>query len=206
MLSVTDDDIDWKEYARLASKQKSVQTAVKLRKGFIAAPIEYEVLQRISLNEKDKKEVAKTLVKVVKISHALLLAKPDTKKGIFATSPWGFARDLYNERIGVLSYKGVEVAVFYKRLTCVVRPLPEDPVPEGKLSHPDDVWVRLDLYGWSTRQQYKSVREEMDGWETETSLLQVSVNALETTLDAKELEIKSLKTQLANATKKKGKR
>lgn len=177
------------------------QTKLKLRKGFDKAPITYKVLAVNLFTDTDNKIIAKTLMALNTDKQAQAVV---TK--IEWHNPWGFSYAVSlkgPERIGILTYKGVEVALFFKRYTVDVVPAPEDPVPEGALENLEDVWIRFDLFGQSIRQQHKTIRNEIITQERELQLCEVALK-IETALVGKmEQQIKSLQTQL-NA--KKGKK
>ncbi len=50
-----------------------------------------------------------------------------------------------NCRIGVAKYKGMEVALFFKRAVKELEPGPADPVPEQTITDPEGAWIRVDL-------------------------------------------------------------
>jgi hypothetical protein len=179
-------------------KRGSVQTREKLRHGFHKRPLAYYIPATNQLNDKDKKLVAKTLVKITNAVQAKALVVKGGK--------WGFsmAASLDTPRMGILSYKGVEISVFFKRYTTMVVPDAMDPVPEGALENQDDVWKRFDLFGWSIHKIHKSVREEVTSQEIENQLQSVELSALQKKITSLETENKSLRTQLT--PKKKGKK
>jgi hypothetical protein len=165
------------------------QTRLKLRKGFVNAPLTYRVLAVTQLNDKDKKLVTKTLVKVK--------TEADAKKLVGVGSKWGYKPLAYQtDRVGVITYKGIEVAVMYKRITLILEPLPEDPAPEGVLENPEDVWTRFDLFGVSVRQQHKLIRGEVESQEFEHGLLKIELAAKERIIAGMTQQVKGYQTIL----------
>lgn len=171
------------------------QTKIKLRKGFQNAPLVYKVLSVRALNAKDLALVIKVLAKVNTPKQAEKLVGPASK--------WGFKMlALSDARVGVSTYRGVEVALFFKRMTVDVVPDPIDPVPEGALEHPEDVWVRFDLFGKSARQQLKIIRAETESQEEESNLLRAELVIKEQLIRSNISQIRGLQTIANNIAKK----
>jgi hypothetical protein len=166
------------------------QTRLKLRRGFVKVPLTYRILAVDQLSEADKKLVAKTLVKIK--------TEVDAKKLVGIGSKWGYEQLAYKtDRVGVIKYKGIEVSLMYKRVTLVLQPLPEDPVPEGTLPDSEDVWIRHDLFGMSVRQQHQYVRTEIESAEKESGLLQIESDAKDKIIASLQKQIKSQQTIIA---------
>lgn len=144
-----------KKQLREACKAPLLQTKLKMRKGFQAAPLFYYVLMTHQLNEVDKKIVTKGLL------HAIT---PLEAKELVLTQPGWMFRDISlikDFECGVLMYKGLAVALYYKRQVSKIEPEPYEPVPSGALENPKDVWARLDLFSKSPRQLVADAQEEL---------------------------------------------
>lgn len=164
------------------------QTKLKLRRGFVKAPLSYSILAVDQVSKADLKVIIKTIVKVK--------TDQDAQKLVGIGSKWGYKPLAYQtDRVGVITYKGIEVALMYRRVTLTVLPLPEDPAPEGALENPDDVWVRFDLFGKSVRQQHKDIREELATFEDELRVNRMELFARDIVLANKDKHIKSLLTK-----------
>lgn len=136
------------------TKKPLRQTKLKLRKGFSNAPITYTVLMTTQLTEPDRKIVTKALV------HC---TTPNKCRELMAKEPGWMYRDIsfvQDHKCGLLLYKGLSVALFYHRQVINIEPMPNDPVPSGVLENDEDVWVRLDLFSLSPRQQHQELREQ----------------------------------------------
>jgi hypothetical protein len=173
----------------------SKQTRLKLKKGFHNAPISYKVLMVNQFNAVDLKEIAKGLAHAISPVKAKELLPQPGKRSVWSMRQISLVG---NFDVQSLHYKGLEVAVFWRRQLSEVTPDPSDPVPEGVIEHPDDVWVRLDLIGKSARQLMQLMQSEFN----EKNRLQVEVDSLirineahETTIKALQSEIKALKTK-----------
>lgn len=163
----------------------SKQTRLKIRRGFIKVPLSYKVLAINQLSSKDKKVIVKTLVKVTTDVQA--------KQLLGIGSKWGW-KQVISDRAGIITYKGNEIALMFKRATTVIVPLPADPIPEGTLENPDDIWIRWDLFGMSARQQMKEVRAEVESQETDVKMLQMELDAKDKIIASLEQQVKGQQT------------
>ena len=114
-------------------------------------PIRYRVLLADQMSKADKIAVAAKVSTLYTGPEAKACSYRQIAPGQFENENWQYEIKDYRGQVGVLMYKGVEAAVFYKRQVTEVEPLPVDPVPEGVIRDPDDAWVRLDLLGLSAR-------------------------------------------------------
>lgn len=75
----------------------------------------------------------------------------------------GFSyRDLdLRGRCGVVLYKGMEVALLFKREVCQISPGPADPVPERALKEPADAWIQISLLNTDEADRQKGVGERL---------------------------------------------
>src|SRR5580765_6020897 len=48
-------------------------------------------------------------------------------------------------RCGVVTYKGIEIALLFKREVIEREPWPSEPVPVSALTDPKNAWLRIDL-------------------------------------------------------------
>lgn len=167
----------------------SKQTKLKLRKGFHKAPLAYRVLTAKMLSKDDKAIVNKALA---------ALHTPAQVEGLIGKgSKWGYSKMMGPRDVGVILYKGAEVALLYKRSTEEIRPMPCDPIPEGALENMDDVWVRFDLTGQSIRQQTATVKAQIAEQDKETQLLRVELEAAQRDIQAHLHTISTLRGQVA---------
>ncbi len=161
------------------------QTKLKLKRGFVKAPLAYKILAVNQIKEADYKLISKALVKVTNEATAKALTGHGSK--------WGYK--FYNlAGFGELTYKGIKVAMLYKRVMLTIVPDPEDPVPEGTLEDPDDVWLMVPMFGLSARQQAKLVRKELESQEEESDLLRMEVLGQEHVISNLEIQVKGLQT------------
>ena len=175
----------------------SRQTKLKLKKGFHNAPITYKVLMNHQFNEEDQKIIARGLVKAItpKAAEQLLPAPGKPSK-------WTLQQNTSVGIIGtytlcILKYKGLEVAVFWKRQTSEVTPDPSDPVPEGVLESPDDVWARLDLFNKSPRQLVNVVANDLETLQREHVACKIHIEAQARIIEANNKTIASLQGKLS---------
>lgn len=180
----------------------SKQTRLKLRNGYHKAPITYKVLMCTQMNKDDQKEIAKGLALAVTPEKAKALLPVPGKR-----TNWSLRMVTMTGNYGVqaLMYKGLEVAAFWKRQTSEVQPDPSDPVPEGVLENPDDVWARLDLFHKSARQLVGAVAEDLKSLKLENATKDIQIQALERINQANDKTIATLQGQLTALQGKKKK-
>ena len=156
-----------KKALREACKGTYRETRRKLKQGLGVAPMFYYVLTVIYLNAKDQKVVEKGLAVCTTPTDCKLLAQKQVG--------WLY-RDISLVKdfdCGVLQYKGLAVAVYFKRQVTKIEPEPMDPIPVGHLETLDDAWARLDLFSKSPRQLVDALNEELiDARNTITDLTQ----------------------------------
>jgi molecular chaperone GrpE len=104
--------------------------------GKLGTPPKYRVLQVDMLKQADREKAATIISFVQSDSDAYKLAGHD-----------GFAyKDLdLRRRVGVVTYKGAEVALLFKREVLELEPGPADPVPERTIKDPVGAWIQVDL-------------------------------------------------------------
>ena len=159
----------------------SKQTRLKLKKGFDKAPISYRVLMVSQFSKEDKDIINKGLIKATTPEKTKeLLPKPGSP------SKWSIRQisQIGNFDVQSLHYKGSEVAVFWRRQTSEVIPDSSDPVPEGVLEFPDDVWVRFDLFVKSPRQLIGAVQKTLDDLQQELGHKDLLLKAKDRELEA----------------------
>lgn len=194
-----------KQELKDACKNPMVQTKAKLKRQWDKqekryktwnTPLKYKVLQVFQLNDADRKEVAKVMVKAITPQKA--------KELIFAKSMWSY-RDITLTKdfdCGILQFKGLAVCLYFKRQCNEIEPVATDPTPIGALENDDELYARLDLFSKSPRELHASVREEMLLQEMELTELKYQVHSLEQQLIERESKIKLLKTELENLAQK----
>lgn len=90
-------------------------------------------------------------------------------------------------RIGVLKWKGVEVALFLKRQMVTEQPAPGDPIPEVVVKEPADLWQRLDIIGPSAKQANFFIKREVDTLREQSGILNARVENLQQLSDGFEM-------------------
>lgn len=64
-------------------------------------------------------------------------------------------------RCGVIRYKGMEVALLFKREVVQLTPGPADPVPERALKEPADAWIQISLLNTDDADKQKGIGERL---------------------------------------------
>lgn len=162
------------------------QNKERLKRGS-STPIKYKVLKITQLSKEVKLKIASKLVTLNTGDDAIELRGKDG---------WGYRHLDTLGRVGVLSHRGVEVAVFVKR-ECSETELEDcDPVPEGEIKDPQDVWVRIDLTGLSARQINARIRKEMVDNISTVNLSETQLRAKEVIINAQDIKIKKYEQQI----------
>jgi molecular chaperone GrpE (heat shock protein) len=164
------------------------QNQVRLRRGITNTPIHYKVLSVNMLPKHLKVELGATLMKISTGTEAKALAGQPPGWGYEVLDTLG--------RIGVLRMRGVDVALFFKRQCQEVAVEECDPVPEGEIQDPIDVWVRLDLMGQSARQVNQRIKQQINIMSADNQLNNTQLAAKEQIITAHEADIKRLKNQV----------
>jgi len=58
---------------------------------------------------------------------------------------WGYQKTFIPGSVGILTYNGIEVALYYKRHSTPVESEECDPFPQSAIKDPKDVWVRIEF-------------------------------------------------------------
>lgn len=82
----------------------------------------------------------------------------------------------HDKRSLVLSYKGIEVSLFYHRQLTPVTLQPGDRHPEGVMQDPSEAWQRFDLVGKSAKQKNIVLVNVHQRLEEENKVLQARLN------------------------------
>lgn len=168
---------------RAACKNSFPATRRKLKHGIGTAPLYYYVLQVHQLKESDQKIVNKGLATCTTPVECRKLAASGVANWMYRDI--SLVKDF---ECGILLYKGLAVALYYKRQVNKIEPEPMDPVPTGALLNLDDVWARLDLFSKSPRQLVDTLKEEL--LEKERTILELTqqlkaANTLQESADKK---------------------
>lgn len=166
------------------------QNQERLKRGS-GQPIRYKVLSINMLPKHLQAELA---------SKLLILNTGDEAKALAGQPPgWGYRTLDTVGRIGLLSMRGVEVALFFKRQCQEVEVEDCDPVPEGEIKEPIDIWVRLDILGLSARQKNARIKRELNSMSAVHALNETQLAAKEQIISTQDADIKRITAQLAAA-------
>lgn len=122
------------------------------RLGLGAVERTYFVLLAQNLSEKDKHDIS---TRILQIGNGI-----DAER-IAGTDGWGCVKLDTMGRVRIVTYRGAEIALLYKRQVSVVKVEGCDPVPEGALGDPNDVWLRIDLLGTASKEATGQLRHKM---------------------------------------------
>jgi molecular chaperone GrpE (heat shock protein) len=177
----------------MAQNQKPLfpQNKERLKRGITSTPIRYKVLQITMLPQH---------LKIEMMSKLATINTGDQAKQLAGQPPgWGYRHLDTLGRIGVLSLRGVEVAVFFKRQMQELEVEDCDPVPEGEIKDPVDVWVRLDVLGLSARQVNARVKQQLNTLLGQSQLNETQLKAKEQIIETQAATIKRLEASLKAA-------
>lgn len=142
-------------YQKMAEDRKS---------GKLGATPKYRVLQADMLKPVDREKAATITAFIQSDTDAYKLAGHD-----------GFAyKDLdIRRRVGVVTYRGVEVALLFKREVIEQEPGPADPIPEKVIKDPAGAWMQIDLLDTSPVERRKGIGDRLSSALAQVSRLQI---------------------------------
>jgi len=134
------------------------------KKKMMGADPKYRVLQVDMLKPADREAAAAIISFVQSDADAYKLAGHD-----------GYAyKDLdMRRRVGVVTYKGVEVALLFKREIIEREPGPADPVPENVIKDPAGAWIQVDLLSADAVERRKGIGDRLSQSLAQASRLQI---------------------------------
>jgi molecular chaperone GrpE (heat shock protein) len=151
--------------------------------GRLGSP-KYRVLQVDMLKQADREKAATVISFVQSDSDAYKLAGHD-----------GFAyKDLdLRRRVGVITYRGAEVALLFKREILELEPGPADPVPQITIKDPVDAWLQIDLLNADPVEKRKGIGERLSAALGQVSRLQMLWQESKTLSEKRGEELESIK-------------
>lgn len=156
-------------------------------------PIQYLVLQAEQLSKVDKEAVATQLVSIKDNTDALIRTSKE-----FCEQNWAYEVKDHLGRIGILKFKGAEVALLIKRQVVTLEPLPQDPVPEGIITDPNNAWMRIDLLGVSPRNIAAKAGKAVVVSQTTIDVMRRELEAKAELSDQYELELSKMRKKVAD--------
>jgi len=173
-------------------------SGVRYHKGYVYDKLRHTVLTINQMSEADKRFVQATLKTIVTGPDAFVL--PD------GTNGWACSKLDLQGKSYVLSYRGIEVALFYKRQLHEIALQPGDRYPEGVCQDPKEAWMRLDFLGLSAEKANFVLGTEHKRLNEENKILKDRLQ----TLDDLNYQLEKENTQLKDRRKQdlssKGKR
>ena len=124
----------------------------------------YRVLQADLLKQADREQAAAVASFLQSGEEAYKLAGHE-----------GFSyRDLdLRRRVGVILYRGMEVALLFRREVVELEPGPADPVPQRALKDPAGAWIQVDLLDTDDVERKKGIGERLQRALGQVSRLQM---------------------------------
>ena len=119
----------------------------------MGATPKYKVLTADMLRQADREKAASVVAFIQSDADAYKLAGHDS----FAYKDLDLRR-----RVGVITYKGVEVALMFRREVQELEPGPADPVPEKIITDPKGMWVQVDLLGTDPVEKRKGMGDRLE--------------------------------------------
>lgn len=158
---------------------------VRYHKNYVYDQLRYTVLTVSQMSEQDKHMVQASLKTITTGPEAMVL--PDGVNG------WACVTLDLRGRAFLLSYKGIEVALFYKRQLTEIKLEPGDRFPEGVCQDPNEAWQRLDIIGLSAKKANLVITTQHKRIENENKILSSRTSTQQELIDALEKENKHLK-------------
>ena len=161
---------------------KNPYSQVTFHKHYTSDKIRHTILT-VNHYTKSEKDAIRAFVKPILTgdqAQELVWAVDPTSKKKGHEMGWGYVLLDSIKRCGVLTLKGIEVALFFKRQITEHIPGAGEPLPEGIITEPADAWMRLDLLGNSAREQNLFLA-------TKHSMMEESIKAKDQQIAAKEI-------------------
>jgi molecular chaperone GrpE (heat shock protein) len=150
--------------------------------------VAYKVLETDLLRQTDRERAA---------SVALLVTSDDDARKLAGHDSFGYKMvDAVGGRAGVITFRGAEIVLLFKRKITEVAVGHADPMPQGTLVEPSDAWIRINLL--DPKVPYFA-RTELNKLQTENQRLRLLLKAANVDLgDTKPAPVNSdLKKELS---------
>lgn len=163
---------------------EGIPGAIPYRKDVFKEYAEYSSLTVSEMKSEDRNFALKKIAKINTGIEAKSFAVKEgyTSLGI-PTGPeagkWTYSDIDLHGRVGILKYKGIEIALFIHRQLSPHRITPDTPISEMKLKNPDDAWMKLDLTGLSARQARRPTMDIIRNLERENDTLKKRITLKE---------------------------
>ena len=192
---------------------------IRYHKGFVYDKLRHTVLTATMMSREDRELVeatvktinsgpeAMTLPQVFNVeiqandAHGVPL-REFSKTNTHISNGWACTEIGDRGQVYILSYHGIEVALFFKRQLTEIKLDPGDRQPEGVLQDPIDAWQKLDLLGASAKRANFMLTTTIRRQEEEIKLLESRVGTLQEYSNRLETEL----YKLQNPPSKKRKR
>jgi hypothetical protein len=183
----------------------SAHNLIPYRRGVFQENARYDSLTILEMDKDSLETALKTILKKEittgdRAKHFLKKELEAEKNYKYATS-WSYCEIDLHGRVGILKYKGIEIALFIKRQLSPHRISTETPVSERKLNNSDDAWMRLDLSGLSARQSKKPTLDYIRKLEQKLEKLQYKNETLVAINDQQGARLKRYEKKKSRTTK-----
>ena len=181
--------------SRFRSRIVNPYGVITHHRGMVYDKLRHVVLSINQMSEVNKRFVQATLKTVTTGPQACTM--PDGKNG------WACMSLDDRARTYVLSYRGIEVALFYQRQLTEIRLQPGDRYPEGVCQDPKEAWMRLDFLGLSAEKANFVLTSQHKRLEEENKLLKDRLQTVDQLNEGLEKENTELRAQLSRKKKRK---
>lgn len=150
-------------------------SAVAYHQGYVYDKIRYTVLTASQMSTERAEMVTSTLKTITTGPQAMTLPE---------IPGWACTAVGMGSKVFIVSYLGIEVALFFKRQLTEIIPEPGEKIPEGVLQDPKEAWQRLDLLGRSAEKSNFVLTQTQRRLEESNKLLESRVKDLDDLNDA----------------------
>lgn len=169
----------------------NVNSAITYHPGWIKDQVKYKVLTIDHLPKAAMELIRATVKTLVSGDSARDFAHKDAR--LFATknlqTDWAYTSLDVKGRIGVLRYRGIEVAMFFKREITEIEPGSGEKPPECQITDPVDLWQRLDIFGPSAKRANVVLTNKHQDLEEENGILKQEIDLLQVKFDKQETKL-----------------
>jgi hypothetical protein len=177
-------------------------TPIRYHKKWMQDRIKYPVLTISQLSDKALESVRAFVKPLVTGEEAGKKVVQLIRAAEGESIEWSYSLLDQLGNVGVLRYRGIEVALYFKRQVTEQSPGIGEPIPEARIEDPTDVWQRLDLLGPSAKKANVVLKNYHEGLQSQIALLTQEVNIWKQKAETAESRAGKKITEIAYKTDK----
>jgi hypothetical protein len=157
---------------------------VRYHRGYVYDKLRHTVLTTAQMSKTDRAFVEATLKTITTGPEAMTLpqmkvVEHEDGSQEEVVNNWSCTEIGDRGKVYVVSYHGIEVALFFKRQLTEVKLDPGDRQPEGVMQDPSEAWQRLDILGQSAKKANFVLTTTLKRLDEENKFLKKRISTLE---------------------------